>query len=173
MLDWRILTNDGKRMTRAAPVAFNIEERIINLSLEGDTEHRGLMMKLSLSKQLRDYLKETTNESVLQQCEVFRLIITPFIKAAMCTLSGTSLLSAKQEQLPRTLTKIVMQRKYGHIYNFFMRLKEHQVNKVPIFTRLKSYKNIVNRCYDNWGIEERIGYDEDAKREYLTRFCAL
>lgn len=173
MLDWRLLANDSKRSTRAAPVAFNIDERVISLHLEGDTEHRSLLMKLGLTKQLRDELKETTNEQVLRHCEVFQLVITPFIKAAMSALSGTSLLSAKQEQLPRTLTKIVMQRKYGHIYNFFMRLKEHQVNKVPIFTRLRSYKNIVKRYYDKWGIEERIGYDEDAKREYLTRFCAL
>ena len=52
-----------------------------------------------------------------------------------------------------------MQRKYGHIYNFFMRLKELQVNKVPIFTRLASYKNIIKRHYDKFGIEEQIGYD--------------
>lgn len=46
-----------------------------------------------------------------------------------------------------------MQRKYGHIYNFFMRLKELQVNKVPIFTRLASYRHIVKIKYDSWDIE--------------------
>ena len=46
-----------------------------------------------------------------------------------------------------------MQRKYGHIYNFFMRLKELQVNKVPIFTRLKSYQSIVKKHYESFGIE--------------------
>ena len=87
------------------------------------------------------------------------MIITPFVQAAMSSLSMTALLPAKQEQLPRVISKIVMQRKYGHIYNFFMRLKELQVNKVPIFTRLASYKNIVKRHYDKFGIEEQIGYD--------------
>ena len=42
----------------------------------------------------------------------------------MASLPQYSLVSAKQEQLPRTIAKVVMQRKYGHIYNFFMRLKE-------------------------------------------------
>ena len=97
------------------------------------------------------------------------MIITPFVQAAMSSLSMTALLPAKQEQLPRVISKIVMQRKYGHIYNFFMRLKELQVNKVPIFTRLASYKSIVKRHYDKFGIEEQIGYDQEAKREYLTR----
>ena len=87
------------------------------------------------------------------------MIITPFVQAAMSSLSMTALLPAKQEQLPKVISKIVMQRKYGHIYNFFMRLKELQVNKVPIFTRLTSYKNIVKRHYDKFGIEEQIGYD--------------
>ena len=62
-----------------------------------------------------------------------------------------------------------MQRKYGHIYNFFMRLKELQVNKVPIFTRLASYRHIVRTQYDSWGIEKTIGYGQEAKREYLIR----
>ena len=42
----------------------------------------------------------------------------------MSALSMTALITPKQEQLPRVITKVVMQRKYGHIYNFFMRLKE-------------------------------------------------
>ena len=62
-----------------------------------------------------------------------------------------------------------MQRKYGHIYNFFMRLKELQVNKVPIFTRLASYRHIVRTRYDSWGIEPQIGYGQEDKREYLVR----
>jgi len=98
-------------------------------------------------------MKETTNDFILQQFEVYQMIITPFIKAAMSSLSIYSLLPAKQEQLPRVITKIVMQRKYGHIYNFFMRLKELQVNKVPIFTRLKSYQSIVKKHYESFGIE--------------------
>ena len=62
-----------------------------------------------------------------------------------------------------------MQRKYGHIYNFFMRLKELSVNKVPIFTRLASYRHIVRSKYDSWGIEEQIGYGQETKREYMIR----
>lgn len=95
------------------------------------------------------------------------------MQAAMNAISSNTLVSIKQEQLPRTLAKIVMQRKYGHIYNFFMRLKEHSVNKVPIFTRLKTYRAIVSKCYTEWGIEERIGYGEEDKREHLTRLHAL
>jgi len=48
------------------------------------------------------------------------MIVSPFVKAALSSLSKSkSLLSSKQEQLPRVLTKLVMQRKYGYIYNFF------------------------------------------------------
>lgn len=43
------------------------------------------------------------------------------------------------------------------------------MNKVPIFTRLASYKHIVRTHYDSWGIEEAIGYGQEAKREYLIR----
>ena len=68
----------------------------------------------------------------------------------MSSLSMTALITPKQEQLPRVITKIVMQRKYGHIYNFFMRLKELQVNKVPIFTRLASYHHMVRSKYESW-----------------------
>jgi len=71
----------------------------------------------------------------------------------MSALSMTALITPKQEQLPRVLTKVVMQRKYGHIYNLFMRLRELQVNKVPIFTRLASYRHIVKLRYEQWGIE--------------------
>ena len=66
-----------------------------------------------------------------------------------------------------------MQRKYGHIYNFFMRLKELQVNKVPIFTRLASYHHMVRSKYESWQIEPEIGYGQEAKREYLIRERAL
>ena len=76
----------------------------------------------------------------------------------MSSLSMTSLITPKQEQLPRVISKVVMQRKFGHIYNFFMRLKELQVNKVPIFTRLASYRHIVRTKYASWGIDEQIGY---------------
>jgi hypothetical protein len=136
------------------PVQFNIEEKTISLNIDGDSPRRSLLMRLAMSRELLEQTKETTHDFILQQCEVFQMIITPFIKAAMSSLSMTSLLPAKQEQLPRVITKVVMQRKYGHIYNFFMRLKELQVNRVPIFTRLDSYKNIVRTRYHTFGIEE-------------------
>jgi hypothetical protein len=71
LLDWRLLADDNRRSTRVPPVSFNIDEKIINLNLEGDTEHRGLMIKFSMSKQLRDEIKETSNDHILRQCEVF------------------------------------------------------------------------------------------------------
>ena len=71
--------------------------------------------------------------------------------------------------MPRVLEKVVLTRKIGYIYNFFSRLKGMQVHKVPIFTRLRSYGAYVRRNYQTFGIEERIGYDEDQKRETLTR----
>ena len=61
--------------------------------------------------------------------------------------------ASEARTVTKSITKIVMQRKYGHIYNFFMRLKELQVNKVPIFTRLKSYQSIVKKHYESFGIE--------------------
>jgi hypothetical protein len=169
-LDWRLM---AKATRKAAPSQFNIDEKIISLHLEGDSDHRGLLMKLSLSKAIISEMKETSHDFVLHQCEVFQLIISPYIKAAMASLPTHSLVSAKQEQLPRTIVKLVTQRKYGHIYNFFMRLKELQVSKVPIFTRLLSYQNIVRKYYDAWSIEEQVGYGEEAKREHLTRLNAL
>jgi len=87
----------------------------------------------------------------------------------MSALSMTALITPKQEQLPRVLTKLVMQRKYGYIYNFFMRLKELSVNKVPIFTRLASYRHIVKSRYLSWDIEPQIGYGQETKRDYLIR----
>ena len=118
------------------------------------SDARGLLLRLSMSQELINETKEETYDFIVQQCEVFQLIITPFVQAAMSSLSMTALLPAKQEQLPRVITKVVMQRKYGYIYNFFMRLKELQVNKVPIFTRLASYKHIVKTKYNSFGIEE-------------------
>lgn len=115
-------------------------------------------MSFGLTQDIINEAKEEAHDFILQQCQVFQLIVTPFIQAAMGSLSMTSLITPKQEQLPRVLTKIVMQRKYGHIYNFFMRLKELQVNQVPIFTRLASYRHIVKTQYASWDIEQQIGY---------------
>jgi hypothetical protein len=54
-------------------------------------------------------------------------------------------MSAKKDPLPRVIYQIATQRKQSHIYNFFLRLKEHEVNKVPIFTRLNSFKVILKK----------------------------
>ena len=40
---------------------------------------------------------------------------------------------------------------------------------MPIFTRLASYRHIVRRKYETWGIESQIGYDQEDKREFLIR----
>jgi hypothetical protein len=72
-----------------------MEEKTINLHLEGDREERGLLLRLSMSKELINQMKETTNDFILQQCEVYQMIITPFIKTAMSSLSLYSLLPAK------------------------------------------------------------------------------
>ena len=171
LLDWRHLQmhDAQERLAELQPVTFNINEKTVCMSIPAASDARGLLLRLSMSPELINDTKEETYDFIVQQCEVFQLIITPFVQAAMTSLSMTALLPAKQEQLPRVISKIVMQRKYGYIYNFFMRLKELQVNKVPIFTRLASYKHIIKTRYKEFGIEEQIGYDQDAKREYLMR----
>ena len=151
-------TAGGSAIEKQGPVAFNIQDRTICVSIEGDCERRGLVLRFDLTPELVNEAKEQAHDFILQQCQVFQLIVTPFIQAAMSSMSMTALIPPKQEQLPRVLTKIVMQRKYGYIYNFFMRLKELQVNKVPIFTRLASYRHIVRQKYESWGIEQNIGY---------------
>ena len=128
-------------------MAFNVQDRTICVSIEGDCDRRGLLLKFNLTQELINEAKEEAHDFILQQCQVFQLIVTPFIQSAMGSLSMTALITPKQEQLPRVIKKIFMQRKYGYIYNFFMRLKELQVNKVPIFTRLDSYKHIVRKGY--------------------------
>ena len=75
---------------------------------------------------------------------MFNLIVEPFIAAALDSM-GQSLMSAKKDPLPRVIYQIATQRKQSHIYNFFLRLKEHEVNKVPIFTRLNSFKVILKK----------------------------
>ena len=127
LLDWRYIMEDenpGAGIDKRGPVTFNVQDRTICLSIEGDCERRGLTMRFTLTPELINEAKEEAHDFILQQCQVFQLIVTPFIQAAMSSLSMTALITPKQEQLPRVVTKVVMQRKYGYIYNFFMRLKE-------------------------------------------------
>jgi len=42
-----------------------MEEKTINLHLEGDREERGLLLRLSMSKELINQMKETTNDFIL------------------------------------------------------------------------------------------------------------
>ena len=105
-------------------MAFNVQDRTICVSIEGDCDRRGLLLKFNLTQELINEAKEEAHDFILQQCQVFQLIVTPFIQSAMGSLSMTALITPKQEQLPRVIKKIFMQRKYGYIYNFFMRLKE-------------------------------------------------
>ena len=176
LLDWRYIAEDmatrqnqNNTVVEHLPIAFNIQDRTICVFLEGDCERRGISLKFNLSQEVIEEAKEEAHDFILQQCHVFQLVVTPFVQTAMSALSMTALITPKQEQLPRVLTKIVTQRKYGYIYNFFMRLKELSVNKVPIFTRLASYRHIVRKNYDHWDIESQVGYGEEAKREYLIR----
>ena len=116
--------NPAASIDKRGPLTFNVQDRTICLSIEGDCERRGLTMRFTLTPELINEAKEEAHDFILQQCQVFQLIVTPFIQAAMSSLSMTALITPKQEQLPRVITKVVMQRKYGYIYNFFMRLKE-------------------------------------------------
>jgi hypothetical protein len=65
LLDWRLLTPDSSKQTKIAPLHFNMEEKTINLHLEGDREGRGLLLRLSMSKELINQMKETTNDFIL------------------------------------------------------------------------------------------------------------
>jgi hypothetical protein len=46
-MDWRLLAQSNRK---PAPSQFSIEDKIINLHIEGDTETRSLLIKLSLSQ---------------------------------------------------------------------------------------------------------------------------
>lgn len=67
-MDWRVM---AKETRKSAPMQFNIDEKVISLHLEGESEKRGLLIKLGLSKSLISEMKECSHDSVLNQCEVF------------------------------------------------------------------------------------------------------
>ena len=110
LLDWRHMQspeNDDGLFCPEQPVSFNIEQKTICMSIPAASDARGLLIRLSMSPDLINETKEETYTFIVQQCEVFQLIITPFVQAAMNSLSMTALLPAKQEQLPRVITKVV------------------------------------------------------------------
>ena len=53
-----------------------------------------------------------------------------------------SLLPAVQEHLPKMLSRLQKQREVLLYTQFFSEVKDLQINKVPIFTRLKSFNRI-------------------------------
>ena len=83
MLDWRYIMQDensgGVMMNREVPVAFNIQDRTICVSIDGDCERRGLVLRFNLTPELINEAKEEAHDFILQQCQVFQLIVTPFI----------------------------------------------------------------------------------------------
>lgn len=99
LLDWKYILEDemaaGDPIDRQGPVAFNIQERTICVSIEGDCERRGLTLRFNLSHELVNEAKEEAHDFILQQCQVFQLIVTPFIQSAMSSLSMTSLIPPK------------------------------------------------------------------------------
>ena len=54
-------------------------------------------MRFNLSPELINEAKEEAHDFILQQCQVFQLIVTPFIQSAMSSLSMTALIPPKQE----------------------------------------------------------------------------
>lgn len=65
-------------------------------------------------------------------------MLSPFITTALQSING--ILSSKQNTLIRVLSKILNQRKLLYTYQLITSLN---YNRVPIFTRLKSYKNVL------------------------------
>jgi len=99
LLDWRHMhsPDDNGLFCPDQPVSFNIEQKTICMSIPAASDARGLLIRLSMSPELINEIKEETYSFIVQQCEVFQLIITPFVQAAMSSLSMTALLPAKQE----------------------------------------------------------------------------
>jgi hypothetical protein len=58
----------------------------------------------------------------------------------------------------------MVKKNFSHVYTFFSGLKELQVNKVPIFTRLKSCQKMMRKLKEeNIG---QIGYGTEHEQEY-------
>jgi hypothetical protein len=86
------------------------------------------------------------------------------VKEAMRSLSSNSLVSVRQQHMPRLLASLFIKKNFSHVYTFFSGLKELQVNKVPIFTRLKSCQKMM-RKFKEENVEE-IGYGTENEVNY-------
>ena len=56
-----------------------INEKTICMNIPAQADARGLLIRLSMSQELINETKEETYDFIVQQCEVFQLIITPFV----------------------------------------------------------------------------------------------
>jgi len=117
-----------------SPLTFDLEERVVNIVLEGANPDQQLVLKLIIQPQ-----ENEDASGLLQQCEILQLVVQPFVKQAMNSLSHTSLVSVRQQQLPRALASLFLKKTFAHTYTFFSSVRDLQLNKVPIFCRLKSY----------------------------------
>ena len=100
LLDYRYVSDNEEQQPfdysrDQGPVAFNIHDRTICVFLDGDCQRRTLALRFSLGQDVIEEAKEDSHEFILQQCHVFQLIVTPFVQAAMSSLSMTSLISTK------------------------------------------------------------------------------
>ena len=75
------------------PVSFNITEKTVCMHIPALSDPRGLLIRLRMHREIEN--KEEQYDFLVQQCEVFQMIITPFVQAAMSSLSMTALLPAK------------------------------------------------------------------------------
>ena len=53
------------------PVSFNISEKTICMSIPAASDARGLLLRLSMSQELINDMREESYEFIVQQCEVF------------------------------------------------------------------------------------------------------
>jgi hypothetical protein len=147
------------------PLTFDLEGRVVNIVLDGADTDQQLVLKLVIQQQ-----ENEDTDGLMQQCEIFQLVVQPFVKQAMSTLCHTSLVTVRQQQLPRILASLFLKKTFAHTYTFFSSVRDLQVSKVPIFCRLKSYQKIaqVRRAE----IEEYanvVGYGAEAETEYRKR----
>jgi len=63
--------DEGAILEKTVPVAFNIHDRTICVSIDGDCDRRGLLLRFSLTAALINEAKEEAHDFILQQCQVF------------------------------------------------------------------------------------------------------
>ena len=83
LLDWRYLVEESPSANRVfkkeSPVAFNVQDRSICVAIDGDSDRRGLLLRFGLSLEVINEAREETHDFIMKQCQVFQLIVTPFI----------------------------------------------------------------------------------------------